>query len=117
MISFTPYNTPNIVLGSTTFTITADDGLGSGVSLIRYKINDSSWIPYTAPFTLTGYDYDIYNITYQAIDAVGHIESENMITVTLIPEPPGSEIPGFDLFIMIGVISIISVILIKKKFK
>ena len=117
MISFTPYRVPDIVIRSTAFTITADDGLGSGVSLIRYKINDLSWNTYIGSFNLSTYEYDVYNITYQAIDGVGHIESENTITVTLIPEPSQPGIPGYQLFVMIGVISIVSAIIIKKKHK
>ena len=117
MISFTPYRDPDIVIKSTFFTITADDGLGSGVSLIRYKINGLSWNTYPGPFNLSTYEYDVYNITYQAIDGVGHIESENTITVTLIPEPSQPGIPGYQLFVMIGVISIVSAILVRKKYK
>jgi len=117
MISFTPYRVPDIVIRSTAFTITADDGLGSGVSLIRYKINDLSWNTYIGSFNLSTYEYDIYNITYQAIDGVGHIESENTITVTLIPEPSQPGIPGYNLFIMISIIGIITAVIVKKRIK
>ncbi len=117
MISFTPYRESNVILKSTDFTITADDGLGSGVSLIRYKINDSSWITYTNPFNLSAYNYDVYEITYQAIDMVGHIETENSIIVILVPEPSEPGIPGYHLFILLGIIGVISAILIKKKLK
>ena len=117
-ILYTPYEVPNIVIQSTVFTITAtDEPFGSGLSLIRYKINDSGWITYTGQFDLTGYDYAAYIITYQAIDLAGNIETENSINIILAPAsiPPG--IPGYQLFIMIGVISIVSAILVKKKFK
>ena len=117
MISFTPYRDSNVILKSTDFTITADDGLGSGVSLIRYKINDSSWITYTNPFNLSAYNYDVYEITYQAIDMVGHIETENSIIVILVPEPSEPGIPGYHLYILLSIIGVISVILIKKKSK
>ncbi|MFX1387589.1 MAG: OmpL47-type beta-barrel domain-containing protein [Promethearchaeota archaeon] len=117
MISFIPYIDPDIVIGSTVFTITADDGLGSGVSLIRYKINDSSWNDYTGPFSLSGYEYGIYNISYYAIDVVGHVESVNSILIALIPEPLEPGISGYHLFVIIGIISIVLVIIIKKRFK
>ncbi len=47
LISYTPYSGMNFVNSSTIFTINADDGTGSGVSIIRYKINKSTWIEYT----------------------------------------------------------------------
>ena len=117
MISFTPYRDPDIVIKSTFFTITADDGLGSGVSLIRYKINNSIWYDYLGPFNLSSYEYGIYDISYYAIDNVGHIESENSIEVTLIPEPSEPGIPGYHLLIMLGIMGIISAVIIKKRVK
>lgn len=117
VVSFTPYTDPNIVIRSTVFTITADDGLGSGISLIKYKINDSIWYDYLGPFNLSSYEHGIYNISYYAIDNVGHIESENSIKIILIPEPSESGIPGYHLGIMICVISIVSWVIIKKRFE
>ncbi|NVM36487.1 MAG: hypothetical protein HWN81_12900 [Candidatus Lokiarchaeota archaeon] len=84
MISFTPYNGTNEVNKSTTFTLTANDGVGSGVSVIRYKINDSSWIDYSAPFNLSIYEYGYYMIFYYSMDVVGHIEPENTLLVKLV---------------------------------
>jgi hypothetical protein len=118
MISYTPHEAPNTVIPTIIFTISAlDDTYGSGVALIRYKIGDSNWITYTAPFNLEGYDYDSYIITYQAIDIAGNIESEDIINVILVPVPVPSGIPGFDIFIIIGAISVISAIVMKKKLK
>ncbi|MFX1379602.1 MAG: hypothetical protein ACFFA4_10980 [Promethearchaeota archaeon] len=117
LISFTPHSTPNIVLESTLFSIISDDGLGSGVSLIRYKINDSSWFVYTGPFNLMGHPYDTYEISYHAIDNVVNVENENSIIVVLVPEPVEPGIPGFNIVIMIGVLSIASIILLKRKLK
>jgi len=117
LISFTPYRVPDMVIRSTVFTITADDGLGSGISLIRYKINNSIWFDYLGPFDLSNYDYGEYVIIYQAIDVVGNIEVEHEITVILIPEPSDPGIPGYHLYIMICIISIVSAIIIKRRFK
>ena len=118
LITYTPYGVINIVNKSTTFTINTDDGTGSGVSIIRYKINDSTWIEYTGPFDLSSYTYGDYEIIYQTIDNVGNIEDEKSIIVTLIEIPtkqPG--IPGYHLFVILGVISIVSAVIIKKRFK
>ena len=104
-----------------TFTITADDGSGSGVSVIKYRINGSSWIDYTVPFSL---EYGIWNITYQAIDAVGNVESENTLIINL--RDPGTEeepggIPSYPLFstsiFLLGTIMAIIYFLRKKHFK
>ena len=114
-ISFTPYITPNIVNTSTTFSLAANDGTGSGVSVLRYRINNSNWYDYSTAFDLSGYSYGNYLITYQAIDAVGNVESENMLLVILAEIP--SEAPaiyGFNTVLLLGVISLASIILIKK---
>lgn len=116
-ILYTPYSTPNIVIGSTMFTITADDGTGSGVSQIRYKINNSIWFDYTGPFDLSGYSFGNYLITYQSIDAVGNVESENTELVILVAPPEEPEepiIPSFNTFILLGIIGLVSAILIRK---
>jgi len=96
-----------------TFTITADDGLGSGVSVIKYKINGSAWIDYTVPF---GLDYGNYNITHQAIDVVGNVEAEGTLIISL-KEPPIEEdspgIPGYSpLIIMSAVLIAVAIFII-----
>jgi len=112
LISFTPYTDPDIVIKSTVFTLTADDGLGSGALLIRYKINDSSWIPYTVPFNLSIYDYGEYMITYQAIDVIGNIEIEHTILIFLVPESSSqSRIPGYNLILLLGILSVVAIIM------
>jgi len=108
---FIPHSGINVVNTSTIFTFTEEDGLGSGVSVIRYKINNSAWIDYTGEFDLTGYAYGDYNISYYAIDEVGNIESVNSVIVELVvisSEPP----PQFpiELIILISVISVGAVI-------
>ncbi|UCC20517.1 MAG: hypothetical protein JSV62_04300 [Promethearchaeota archaeon] len=117
MISYTPYRDPNIVIKSTIFTLTANDGLGSGVSLIRYKINDSSWINYTGVFNLSAYNYGDYRIFYQAIDEVNHIENEKSLIVTLISETSETTISGYNIVLLIALFASILVYLQKKKFK
>ena len=108
---FIPHSGTNIVNRSTIFTFTDDDGSGSGVSIIRYKINDSAWIDYTGSFDLTGYAYGYYNISYYAIDEVGNIESFNSIILELVdvssePTPP---IP-IEMIIIISVIGGVALI-------
>jgi len=121
IISFTPHSGTNIVNTSTIFTLSSDDGSGSGVSLIRYKINDSSWTTFTDPFTLSAYTGGYYLISYYAIDVVGNEETELSILVNLEGIPSDGEskttIPGYNILIIIGIFSLISYLLLKKKFK
>ena len=114
-ISFTPYISPNIVNKTTTFSLAANDGSGSGVSVLRYKINNSIWYDYTGSFDLSGYSYGYYLITYQAIDAVGNVESENELLVILVEIPSElPPIPGFSIVLLLSVTGLVTLILIKK---
>ena len=116
-ISFTPYSEANIVVKTTKFTIAADDGLGSGVSIIKYRINNSGWIDYIGPFDLSDYDPGRYNISYYSIDTVNHVETLKAVLVVLIEVPPGTEIPGYDMFLVVGIICIVSIYILKKRYK
>ena len=118
LIDFTSHQEPNIINGSTIFTLTADDGIGSGIQLIRYKINDSSWMIYNSPFELSSYEPGYYVITYQSIDNAGNVESETHLLVKLISIPsPTTFIPGYDVFILLGIVSTISAYLVKRRQK
>jgi len=87
------------------------------LSEIKYKINNSSWIVYTGPFDLSGYSEGYYLISYQAIDLVDNIETANTRLVRLVEIPSESsppDIPGYSILLFIGIISVISIFLIKK---
>jgi len=123
IISYIPYIAPNTVNISTEFSLSSNDGTGSGVTLLRYKINNSAWYDYTVPFDLSSYSYGHYLIKYQAIDAVGNIESEKSLLVLLkeipsdIPSDTPSEtpeIPGFSLLLVLSLMSLVSLMLIKR---
>lgn len=119
-ITFIPHSGFNIVNKTTIFTLNADDGLGSGVSVIRYRINNSDWIDYTNKFNLSSYVYGDYLISYQAIDLVDNIENENTLIVRLVEitsKPSRPAVPGYNILLFIGIISLISIFLIKKQKK
>jgi len=123
-ISFTPYNGTNIVVGSTLFTLTGNDGAGSGVSMIYYRINYDDYAEYDAPFNFTDFEIGNYLISYYAIDLVGNIESENTVLVTLVEVetpialPTGSPgIPGYELISLIAVSLLVMATIINRKFK
>ncbi|MFX0177736.1 MAG: SBBP repeat-containing protein [Candidatus Hodarchaeota archaeon] len=122
-IFFIPHSGTNNVNISTTFNITADDGMGSGINLIRYRINNSIWVDYIGQFDLSTYPYGDYLISYYSIDNVGNSELPNSILVKLIdvsPEEPEEpelpEIPGYNLIFLLSLVSIAIIgILIKKR--
>lgn len=116
-IFYVPHSGTNNVNKSTQFTLSADDGLGSGVSVIKYKINDSTWFDYSVPFDLSNYDYGYYLITYYAVDLAGHVEAENTHLVKLIEISSEVVVLGYEIFLLIGYISIISIIIVKKRSK
>jgi len=102
----------SVIQDGLTFTITADDGTGSGIASIRYRLNGSAWIDYTSPFDL---DYGHHNITCEAIDEVGNIASSGLIIILREPDIPdepfnwtfiimGSLVGGVALIIVITVV-------------
>ncbi|MFX1573945.1 MAG: SBBP repeat-containing protein [Promethearchaeota archaeon] len=113
-ISFTPHKGTNIVNKSTSFTLTADDGQGSGVASIMYKINDGDWTNYSSPFDLSDFKSGNHNISYYSIDKMGNIENINSQEVK-IPGPGG--IPGYSLLLVISLICVSSVVTIKYRNK
>ncbi len=61
------------VSGATPFTIASDDGAGSGVAAVEYRINGGAWTPYGGAFTLTGPDGP-YVVEARATDVACHEE-------------------------------------------
>ncbi len=58
---------------SQTVSLTADDGMGSGVAVITYTVDGGAPQTYSAPFTVTVAGQ--HPVTYYATDAAGNIES------------------------------------------
>lgn len=115
-ISYVLHDNPNMINVSTSFTINADD-IGSGISLIRYKINNSDWIQYAQPFNFSSYIPGTYEISYYSVDNAGNIEEIKSIIVVLISieeSTPQEAIPSFDLNILIIIISITSIFILFK---
>jgi hypothetical protein len=119
IIDFRPQEGINIVNDTTIFTINADDGSGSGIFIIKYRINESSWYDYSGPFTLEGYSQGTYKISYFSIDVVENVEIVNEVIVELLQE----QIPGFPLELIIliatlsgvAVIGLATILLIRRK--
>ena len=117
LISFTQYGDPNIVIKSTAFTIIADDGLGSGISLIRYRINNTGWNDYNSTFDLSNYDSGYYMIYYYSIDNAGNIELENSVSLVLINISDKPSISGYTTTLLIISFCGVIVLIIQKKYK
>ncbi|MFX1375174.1 MAG: OmpL47-type beta-barrel domain-containing protein [Promethearchaeota archaeon] len=82
-LSYTPESIPNIISNSTTFTLLADDGNGTGVDSIEYRIDNGEWTSYTGPFTLEGYTKRNHTIYYFSTDNAGNEETINSEIVNL----------------------------------
>lgn len=119
-IFYVLHDDPNKINISTSFSIIADD-IGSGVSLIRYRINNSNWILYTQPFNLSSFNPGSYEIFYYSVDNAGNVEEISSVIIVLInteESPVQPAIPSFNLGILILIISITSLILLfKYKFR
>lgn len=113
-ISFIPHEVPNKVNISTIFMISTDDTQfppSSGLLVIRYKINNSDWIDYIAPFNLSIYSAGYYLITYYSIDIINNLEIENTLLIELVELPSISSrrsVSGYNVYLLIGIVSIIS---------
>ena len=121
-LSFIPFGGPDIVNVSTILSLDGYDGLGSGISTIRYKINDSNWMDYSIPFNLENYDYGYYNLSYYSIDYAGNVEEINSIIIKLVEitdelvrDTPA--IPGFDILLIFGIIVLITTFSIWKRIR
>jgi hypothetical protein len=80
-ISESKLSEENVMLVKSTslFTLAAEDGAGSGVASIEYKLNNGEWVTYAKPFTVSvGGDHTIH---YQATDKVGNAETEQSTSI------------------------------------
>ncbi|HXZ56039.1 MAG TPA: M1 family aminopeptidase [Gaiellaceae bacterium] len=77
---------------SPTVTLTGDDGAGSGIDHISYKIDgEPSWHTYSGP--LSGFSTGNHFIQFQATDVAGRVEpSVNLFAFKADAEPPSVNI-------------------------
>ncbi|HEV8594086.1 MAG TPA: CARDB domain-containing protein [Thermoplasmata archaeon] len=59
-----------------------------GVAYVRYRLDGGNWTTYSGAFLVAGYGE--HNITYQAIDLLGHEESEQYLSLTISRAPPSA---------------------------
>ncbi len=68
--------------------LTADDGDGSGVFLIYYRIDEGTWNPYFGSVNISHKWRRV--IDYYAVDNLGNIEDIQTLTVFIEAEPPAT---------------------------
>ena len=86
IISYVPFKGTNSVIKSTLFTLSAEDGIGIGVSIIRYRIDNSLWADYYTPFNLTNLTYGTHTIFYFSIDNLNNVELTEYTIINLVDE-------------------------------
>lgn len=85
------------VTSATEFTLNAEDdlievgdGIGLGVEVTEYRIDEGSPTAYGAPFTVSGEGQ--HTIYYRSADVVGNTEAEKSIPVVVDDTPPESSV-------------------------
>lgn len=83
-------NTDLFVKNSTLFTLSGKDegAVNSGLGKIEYRLNNSEWNVYSAPFALTGLSDGIVVVNYRAVDSAGNTEEFQTVTVKTDNTPP-----------------------------
>jgi hypothetical protein len=70
----------DVYITDVTVTLTATD-TGSGVHYTKYKVDESSWMDYTAPFIVTGNGE--HTVGFYSVDYAGNEEEEKSVTFTI----------------------------------
>ncbi|MFX1344271.1 MAG: aryl-sulfate sulfotransferase [Promethearchaeota archaeon] len=107
-ITYTPYSGTNKVIKSTVFELKSSDIFGSGVDIIKFSIDNITWIEYTGSFNLANYSTGSHTIYYYAIDNVNNTESIKSITVNLV-DVKGDDAGPIILFTLVIIISSVAI--------
>jgi len=86
-----PNSSDVYVTSSTIIEINADDGGGSGIEVIKYKIDQSSWITYSSSVILS--IEGSQTITAYALDMIGNPSTEITKSIVLDDSPPAASAP------------------------
>jgi len=76
------------ITSSTPVSLTAEDpGLDAvGITSTEYRIGAGSWVPYAAPFTLSG--EGAHDLGFRSTDRLGNAEVASILTVVVDDSPP-----------------------------
>ncbi len=73
---------PFFVSTATEFVLSAEDGDGFGVAIIKYRIDDGLWTTHAGDLlTFTIPDIGLHTVYYYSIDESGNVEEENSMEV------------------------------------
>ncbi len=72
----------------TEFTLSDDDGTGSGVASTEYKIDEGQATVYSIPFNLSEISEGPHTISYWSTDNVGNIEENNSLSIFIDDSAP-----------------------------
>jgi hypothetical protein len=78
----------NIYVGSATQFALSFQDTGFGVAYTSSRVDSQSWVNYSAPFNLGGYDEGEHTIMFFSVDKTSNTESTRAIRVTLDYSPP-----------------------------
>jgi plastocyanin len=73
-------------VGSATVTVTASDA-GSGVASVEYQVDDTSFLPYTAPVVVTA--TGDHSVQFRATDTAGNVSTVGSVTFRVVE--PGQQ--------------------------
>lgn len=79
------YNTP------VTTTLSADDGQGSGVATVEYRLDGGAWTTYDSPVTVEA--AGAHTLAYRATDKAGNTSKVGEFSFEIVPDAcPGSDL-------------------------
>ena len=76
-----------------------DDGAGSGVAKVEYRIDGGGWVEGTGvviPASLDGSNDGEHVLEYRSTDAAGHVETAKSVTVRIDVAAPTTSVSGAD---------------------
>jgi plastocyanin len=84
-------NTAGDYRGAATVTVSATDA-GSGVDTVEYQVDDTSFLPYTQPVTVTA--IGDHSVQFRATDKAGNVSAVGSVAFTVVaPDPSDTTAP------------------------
>ncbi|MDI6903321.1 MAG: DNRLRE domain-containing protein [Methanocellales archaeon] len=77
---------PTYVKSITAFTLSADDGSGSGVASTEYNVDGGAWTAYMSGFSVT--TAGEHTVNYRSTDAAGNVEDTKSLAIYVDDVPP-----------------------------
>ena len=77
-------------LGTATVTVSASDA-GSGVDTVEYQVDDTSFLPYTAPVAVTA--IGDHSVQFRATDKAGNLSPVGSVAFTVVAPNPSDTTP------------------------